>query len=131
MRFVIYAHDSLEPLTVVHLPGAVVRELKTALRDGGSPIVRVPLPVAQLEMAGAERADTAVETSSVALCLEYWYRPAIPTYEPVPTLVTHQAEDALKLRAVFLPGQQKEVREERERAFAEGLLDALNKRSGF
>jgi hypothetical protein len=125
MRFVVYDHDSLEPLTVVHLPGDVIGRLKTALRDGGSPILRVPLPG-----AAAEAGEVAVETSWVELCLEYWYRPAIPTYQPVPSIVTHQPEDALKLRAVFLAGQQKEVREARERAFAEGLRAALDKRSG-
>ena len=67
MRFVVYDHDSLEPLTVVHLPGDVVRRLKTALQDGGSPVLRVPL-----QDAGApEAADVAVETSWVELCLEY------------------------------------------------------------
>ena len=126
MRFVVYDHDSLEPLTVVHLPGDVVRRLKTALQDGGSPVLRVPLQDAGAPEAG----DVAVETSWVELCLEYWYRRAIPTYQPVPAIVTHQPEDALKLRAVFLPGQQKEILEERERAFAEGLRAALDKRSG-
>ena len=126
MRFVVYDHDSLEPLTVVHLAGDVVRDLKTALQDGGSPVLRVPL----LATAGPDAGDLLVETSWVELCLEYWYRPAIPTYQPVPSIVTHQPEDALKLRAVFLPGQQKEVREAREKAFAEGLRAALDKRSG-
>ena len=124
MHFVVCERVGRDPPMVVHRPGDVVRCRKAALRDGGSPVLGAPLP----DAPAAEAGDVAVEASRVELCLEYRYRPAIPTDQPVQSVVTHRPEEASKLRAVFLP-VGRETYAGSARAFAEALRAAFDKGS--
>jgi hypothetical protein len=114
MRAVLYAHD-MEPITVLELGGCKWEYLKehgclrlavfttpaTTTHDGR------PLP----SLSGCR---------SVLITAEWLNRRG----HEIMMLFTCNEEDAMLLKAAFLPGQRSELREHERAAFAKGFMSA-------
>lgn len=113
VRAVLYA-DDLEPITVLELPAFVRDHLE---RHG---VVRLPVmePVSYVGAPGLPRNDSM-------RVVEVWAERFARKGQSHLMLFTRNDENALLLRAAFLPGQRREMNDQRAQAFAKGFMDAL------
>ena len=116
MRFVLYDEDTMEPLTV--LPVTFGPEMWRNIKRGMPYRVHVPM---KLDWTAIKQDMDITEKMTIPI--------VTMRFEPVWKdgkewfwlALTRDSEDALKLRAVFLPGQRKEVRRAWEDGFSEGI----------
>lgn len=119
MRTVIYDSEFMEPITVIDVP----QWLFARVQNGGFneiilavqpkmpfPVMADPLPIKYEPVLACRLFFEAVRKDGKIM---FWF------------CTTRDGESALLLRSVFLPGQQKEVEEERKNAFFKGLEMAL------
>jgi hypothetical protein len=126
MKAVLYAHD-FEPITIIDLHPDAWRRLAA----GGTWNIAVPYPLTAatawppLEPIQPVRLPIVVITAD--LLRKRWNGEVHETL----LLFTHQDEQALRLRAAFLPGQLHAVRDVAQTAelegFAAGFLGAINR----
>lgn len=114
VRVVLYA-DDLEPITVLELP-AFVRD---HLEQHG--VVRLPV----VESPGLISAPIQSPSYQTFRTVEIWTERFVRKGQEHLMLFTRNDENALLLRAAFLPGQRRELNDQRAQAFAQGFLDAL------
>lgn len=121
MRAVIYDAENYEPLTVIDIPQAFVREIESGKRG---PVLRFPVrgPVS-FGPTGRETVPELVMPRSVTVRFETIYK---GRQRCMWLCTTVDAESALLLRAAFLPGQQGEVNRQLDSAFLKGLLAAVS-----
>lgn len=113
VRAVLYA-DDLEPITVLELPAFVRDHLE---RHG---VVRLPV----MEPIGYVGAPSLPCNDSMRV-VEVWAERFVRKGQSHLMLFTRNDESALLLRAAFLPGQRREMNDQRAQAFAKGFMDAL------
>lgn len=113
-RTVLYTYD-LEPITVLELSAAA----KQHLERYGQVILPVP-EEPRLNWVCADHPAT-LNIRQVAIYAERFVRNGKESF----LLFTRDDENALLLKAAFLPGQQKHVQDERAEAFAKGFLKAV------
>jgi hypothetical protein len=120
MRVVVYDKETMEPLTVISIPGDYLSRFGR----------RMHFPVIQPISFGP------VPTEIEPINMRRWYvtldfEPIYNGKDPHPMMwlcTTNDGETALLLRSVFLPGQQREVQERTRDAFLSGLAAALQVR---
>jgi hypothetical protein len=114
MRTVLYAHD-MEPITVLELtPWAA-----DFLAKRGEVRLAIQRPVAVHVMPPIEPPD--FRSWQVLLTAEWFVRRG----ERHMFVFTSDEENAMLLRAAFLPGQRGELRERENAAMAQGFLKAF------
>lgn len=121
MNAVLYTND-LEPITVVR----VSQFLWDRLARGETvhiPIIESPSLV---HYNAPPDFCTPLRTRTVRIYGELLHRKGSKHL----MLFTHDDENALALRAEFLPGQNAEVQRREKRAFAVGFIDALMRYQG-
>ena len=116
MRVVLYTND-MEPITVLSIPDWAEKVLLERHR------LRVPV-------IANPKAFTAVPTNPTRLLndfhdVEIWAETFIRNDKPHMLLFTYNEEQALLLKSIFLPGQQKEINDAKQKAFYDGLFHAL------
>lgn len=113
VRSVLYTED-FEPITVLEL-SSWAREY---IEDRGSVVLQVMEPV--MFRVSYEPIDQIV-CRQVRIWGEKFVRYGRQTL----MLFTADDENALLLKAAFLPGQRRELQDEKARSFAQGFLKAL------
>ncbi|MFL5063479.1 MAG: hypothetical protein ACJ8FU_08635 [Xanthobacteraceae bacterium] len=120
MRAVIYDAEGYEPLTVIDVPQRFMREIE---RNERPPVLRFAVPRPYVRPFVPERLDPLAFMNVVTVRFE-------PIYKGKRRFMwlctTEDAESALLLRAVFLPGQQGEVNHQLEEAFLKGMFAAMS-----
>ena len=116
VRAVLYTFD-FEPITVVELPPAARERLECEGELTLPVLEMVPLEF----MRQADRINPA-KTKMVRIFVEELRRGSHSHL----MLFTPNDENALLLKSAFLPGQRKEVRDERAEAFVQGFMKALS-----
>jgi hypothetical protein len=119
MRAVLFDDDTMEPLTVLNIP----MWAHDRLREGER--IHVPVPERSFAL-GFDRSAPVPECVPIRT-VTVWFERFIRNGEKHWMLMTRDSENALKLKAVFLPGQNAEVQRRERDAFAEGLLAALKR----
>lgn len=117
MRVVLYDDETMEPLTVLQLPSWFVARLVSGERM----LVPMILPVRLDDGVGP--IGPAPKTS-VAIWFEKFVRKGQSHW----FAFTAEGEDAMMCRAVFLPGQYREVQSREAAAFMRGLLGLVDRR---
>ena len=115
MRVVLYDDGTMEPITVLHLPSWMT----TRMADGER--MRVPI----FRSVVVERADGPIGPPPKSW-VTIWFERFIRNGQSHWFAFTTEGEDALLCKAVFLPGQQREVQSRERVAFMQGLLGAFN-----
>lgn len=105
--------EAMEPITVVELPEAAYYYIE---RNG---YVRIPVTEPLVSY------DPEPHIYKPLRCVEIWSERFIRKGHEHRFLFTRDDENALLLRAAFLPGQRRGMREREARARAQGFLDAL------
>ena len=115
MRVVLY-DTGLEPITVLNLPAWATERLKAGeyIRFAVPPMIPatyyVPAPCYE-----------------ILRIVTIWFEPLVRNGIHAWMAFTKEAEDALLLKSVFLPGQQSEVQRRERDAFYSGLLAELRR----
>lgn len=111
MRVVLYDDETMEPLTVLHLPSWFTSRLVSGER------MRVPmiLPISYEDVSGPIK---PIPKTSVTI----WFEKFIRRGQQHWFAFTAEGDDAMLCRAVFLPGQYREVQSREQAAFVSGLL---------
>ena len=115
MRIVLFDDETMEPLTVLSVPGWAADMMK----DGC--VYRAPVmePISMYEYDPRGVKPAKFRTVSIRLERfirreqEHWFA------------FTKDAETSLLLRSVFLPGQQREVSYREKEAFSKGLITGM------
>lgn len=116
MRVVLYDDETMEPLTVLHLQSWMTERLTSG--------ERIVLPVMRkLELASYD-ADVPL-TSPINDRVVIWFERFVRHEQRHWFAFTRDSENALSLRAVFLPGQWSAVHAEYERGVSDGIVKAL------
>ena len=117
MKAVLYTHD-LEPITVLQLQPWAVEYLQRhrSVRLAVTP----PLPDFPVEPLPT---DMTCVVRTVTITADWLFKDGHRTM----MLFTRDEESALLLRAAFLPGQTRELREREAEAFSRGFLYALDR----
>ena len=115
VRAVLYT-DDLEPITVLELPTLVRDHLE---RHG---VVRLPI-MEPPNYVGAP----GVPCAEPVRVVEVWAERFVRKGQSHLMLFTRNDENALLLRSAFLPGQRRELNDQRAQAFAKGFVDALTR----
>lgn len=119
MRVVLYAHD-MEPITILELSPWAYK----FIQERGQVMLPVFRPI---ELSYRAQTDLAPERFyQVQITSEKMHRNG----ETHLILFTHNEENAMLLKAAFLPGQQWALKEIKREEFAKGFLTALDKLSG-
>lgn len=116
MRCVLYAHD-MEPITVIDLPVWCIDHLKRFR------CVRVAVEMEPQYTESDAGAPTQSYIKAVDIVGERLVRRNVETL----MLFTSDEENALLLKAAFLPGQYHELYRVERQKFAEGFLEALKR----
>lgn len=119
MRVVLYAHD-MEPITVLELSSWAYDFLKKH-REVNLPCYS---PIRTVPPSEADAFDQ--KFWQVHITAETLHRHG----EQHMMLFTHNEEEALLLKAAFLPGQRSMLKEHERKAFANGFLLALSRLTG-
>ena len=114
MRVVLYTYD-FEPITVLNLDGRIMEYI---IKRG-----HVRWPVPEIEVYTDRPVDdiAPVGFRTVTIYGEPLYRRDVKSW----ILFTRDEADAMLLKSTFLPGQVKELIDEREAAFNKGALAAI------
>lgn len=108
--------DDLEPITVLDLPSHVRAYIESQGR------VRIPI----LEPVSTVASD-GLPFNKTFKAVDIWAERFVRNGRSHLMLFTHNDENALLLRAAFLPGQLREVRDRKAEAFGRGFLAVLMK----
>lgn len=111
MRVVLYDDETMEPLTVLHLPSRFTSRLVSGER------MRVPM-ILPIQFESGDDVIKPTPKSSVTIWFERFVRKGQSHW----FAFTAEGEDAMMCRAVFLPGQYREVQSREQAAFMKGLL---------
>jgi hypothetical protein len=114
MRVVLYDDETMEPLTVLHMPSWATARLVSGER------IRVPM-VLPIKWEDCTDDIKPLPKTYVSIWFEKFIRHGRKHW----VAFTAEGEDAVMCKAVFLPGQQREVQSRERAAFMEGLLAAL------
>lgn len=114
-RCVLYTHD-FEPITVLALTRSVIEYLAKHQRVNLA--VMEPLNLSAI----CDSPPSYSRPRQVTIHGEWMYRNGRPV---TMWLWTHDEENALMLKAAFLPGQTSELKDRERSAFAKGFLKAL------
>ena len=123
MRVVVYDAEDMEPITVIQLPGHMREYLNEILDGSRGPEITFPLlrPLSAAIVLAKEPPDLTM-APYVRLKFEpIWKGKGLLMW----LCTTRDGETALLLKSVFLPGQQRELNQQREDAFMAGLFAAL------
>lgn len=115
MRVVLYAHD-MEPITILNLSDWAYRHLEQH-RQVVLPVMKPMSVLAMPELSPAAEFFRKVEITA---------EPLHRNGEKHLMLFTRDEEQALLLKAAFLPGQQWVLRDIRRDEFAKGFLAAFD-----
>lgn len=118
MDVVLYTED-LEPITIIDLP---LWGLECAIKYGHF-VIPVPSCVEKYDITPAVCME---QHKTVTVWVERFERKSRRSY----FVFTKDEENALQLKAAFLPGQHKGVQEEYHRGFARGFITAIEKLLG-
>jgi len=113
MRAVLYTVN-LEPITVISLNAWLARYLEEYKR------VTLPLPVQMPRYYGP-----SIEDSEILRTVDIWSEEFVYRKCKSVMLFTVDEVSALLLKSDFLPGQQAELNDRRDQAFAKGFFEAL------
>jgi hypothetical protein len=116
MRVVLYDDETMEPLTVLHLPSWATTRLVSGER------IRVPMILPIRWEDGTGEIGPVPKTF-----VHIWFEKFIRHGREHWFAFTAEGEDAVMCKAVFLPGQQREVQSLERTAFMQGLLSALER----
>ena len=118
MRTVLYDDESMEAITVIDVPHWALKRLHS-----GMPI-RFPViePLRRPILAEAMFPEIG-EHKLVTIWFEQFCRKGINHW----FCFTRDSENALRLRPLFLAGQQEEVQRLEQQAFLDGMIAALMK----
>lgn len=111
MRVVLYDDETMEPLTVLQLPSWFTSRLVSGER------MRVPMILPMSLDDGVGPVGPLSKTS-----VTIWFEKFIRHGREHWFAFTAEGEDAMMCRAVFLPGQYREVQSREKMAFMAGLL---------
>lgn len=111
MRVVLYDNETMEPLTVLQLPSWFTTRLVSGER------MRVPMILPIRHEDGAGPVGPIPKTS-----VTIWFEEFVRKGQSHWFAFTAEGEDAMMCRAVFLPGQYREVQSRERAAFMNGLL---------
>lgn len=127
MRVVVHDQETYEPLTVIEVPIRFMREIEEGRRDrrlrfpAHPPLsVTIDPPITPLSAHAGYVVDLKFEPIYRGSSYRDGERPFMWVCS------TDDPETALLLRAVFLPGQNREVQRREEAAFLGGLMRAFN-----
>ena len=114
MRVVLYDDETMEPLTVMHIPSWGVEALVSGRRLN----VPMVLPI--------KFHDCTDEIGPIPKTyVQIWFEEFVRNGRRHWFAFTREGEDAMLCKAVFLPGQQREVQSRERTAFMQGLLAAI------
>lgn len=116
MRVVLYDDETMEPLTVLQLPSWVTSRLVSGER------MRVPM-ILPLRLEDESIPLGPLPKTSVTIWFEKFIRHGSEHW----FAFTAEGEDAMLCKAVFLPGQYREVQSREKAAFMNGLLALLER----
>lgn len=117
MRVVLFDDETMEPLTVIKLPIWAHERLRTG--------ERINFPVLEKLTPSSFRKDLdPLEPLSMKI-VTVWFEEFRRNGQNHWFCFTRDSENSLKLKAMFLPGQVKEVQKREENAFTAGLFAAL------
>lgn len=123
MRVVVYDAEDMEPITVIQLPGHM-REYLNEILDG-----RRGPEITFLLQQPLSAADFVTKEPPALTMMPYVRLKFEPIWKGKGLLMwlctTRDGETALLLKSVFLPGQQRELNQQREDAFMAGLFAAM------
>lgn len=117
MRVVLYAHD-MEPITILDLSHCAY----DFLHKHGSVRLAVPMQCSVVALT-----DGPIEADFSSWIVEITAERLHRNGERHMMLFTRDEEQAMLLKAAFLPGQQHALREKQREAFAQGFLHAISK----
>lgn len=115
MRTVLYTHD-LIPITVIDLPAGAME----CIHERGSLVLQAVPPLQFRECR--DEPPMRLNLPTVRITAEPLWRGKAKAW----MLFTSDEESALALKAAFLPGQQREVRDRERTAFVQGVLHAIS-----
>lgn len=113
VRTVLYT-DDFEPITVLELPASA----RGFLEEHG--LVRLAVPT-RVQFSPSTLPARYEQPKYVTVWTERFIRHGLSHL----FLFTNDDENAMLLRAAFLPGQRRDLRDQRANAFAEGFVHAL------
>jgi len=116
MRVVLFDHESMEPITVLQLPSWAYDMLRERRQ--------VTFPV-WLDLAKAYDVAGEVPRAMDIPKVTVWFEKFVRNEQAHWFCFTNDGENALKLKAAFLPGQYGEVQRRTNEAFLKGLLAGL------
>lgn len=123
MRVVVYDAEDMEPITVIQLPGHMREYLNEILDGCRGPEITFPL---QRPFSAADFVAKEPPALTMALYVRLKFEPIWKGKGLLMWLcTTRDGETALLLKSVFLPGQQRELNQQREDAFMAGLFAAM------
>lgn len=111
MNVVLYEDQTMDPITVIHLPSWMTQRLVSGER------LRVPM-IRRIRFEDTSGPIGPVPKTSVTIWFERFVRQGKPHW----FAFTAEGDDALLCRATFLPGQTREVQDRERAAFMKGLL---------
>lgn len=117
MRVVLYDDETMEPLTVLHLPSWFTERLVAGER------MRVPMILPMSAIADDDVPVAPTPKTSVTIWFEQFVRHGREHW----FAFTAEGADAMMCRAVFLPGQYREVQSREQAAFMAGLLGLVQR----
>lgn len=117
MRVVLFDDETMEPLTVLHLPSWMTGQL-TAGDRMTLPIFR---PLTTYTIKDDPGPVPTIDQDRVCIWFEKFYRRSEPHW----FCFTRDGENSLLLRSVFLPGQRSAVNDEYKRGVRDGIVRAL------
>lgn len=117
MRVVLYDDETMEPLTVLHLPSWMLPRLK----QGERMVIPVMRKLDFKADYSADIAPSRIQDDRVGI----WFEKFLRHEQWHWFAFTRDGENALSLKSVFLPGQWSAVHAEYQRGVSDGIVRAL------
>lgn len=118
MRVVLYDDETMEPLTVLHLPSW----MPPRLRNGERMVIPV---MRKLDLSASYGGDTTPPMDIQGDRVGIWFEKFLRHDQLHWFAFTRDSENALSLKSVFLPGQWSDVHAEYQRGVGDGIVRAL------